>query len=163
MPETPSPPRSIGRSILAVFAGGAAATIIMLLIQNVGINLFPPPADLLPDLSSPDKAVKEAAYRKLILMAPTGALLCVLFSYLTGTLTAGWITARLAPRRPLMHAAMIGACLLGGGVLNFSLLPHPTWMVVIGVAIFMPAALLGGWLASRHSPKKTVDSDTGSD
>lgn len=155
--------KNMGRSFLAVFAAGAGATIIILIIQNIGINLYPPSPELTMELNSPDKAVQKAAYRQLIMLAPTGALVFVLVSYSMGSVAAGWIAARLAPNHPLVHAALIGTCLLGGCILNFSLAPHPTWMVAIGVALFMPATLLGGWLASRQMHLKTLASETGSD
>ena len=62
----------------------------------------------------------------------------------------------------LCLVALIGACLLGGGIINFALIPHPTWMVIIGVLIFIPSALLGATLSTRQARKNASGLSTDS-
>ncbi|MCH2378826.1 MAG: hypothetical protein MK236_05320 [Pedosphaera sp.] len=147
-----------GKSFLALFAAGVAATVVILIIQNIGINLYPPPEELKALLKSADKVVQENAFKELIATAPIGALWLVLLAYAVGTTVGGWLAARMAPHHPLGHAALIGACLLGGGIINFALIPHPTWMVIIGVLIFIPSALLGAIVCTRQSPRNATGS-----
>ena len=151
-----------GKSFLALFAAGVAATVVILIIENISINLYPPPDGLQALLKSADKVVQENAFKELIATAPIGALWLVRLAYAVGTTVGGWLAARMAPHHPLGHAALIGACLLGGGIINFALIPHPTWMVIIGVLIFIPSALLGATLSTRQARKNASGLSTDS-
>ena len=152
-----------GKSFLALFAAGVVATVVILIIENISINLYPPPEKLKALLKSADKVVQENAFKELIATAPIGALWLVLLAYAVGTTVGGWLAARMAPHHPFGHAALIGACLLGGGIINFALIPHPMWMVIIGVLIFIPSALLGATLSTRQARKNASGSGTDSD
>jgi hypothetical protein len=64
-----------------------------------------------------------------------------------------WLAARLAPDRPMGHALVLGV--LGllfnvmGSVLRWD--TAPAWSHALAVALVMPAAWLGGWLAARRA------------
>ena len=63
--------KQCGKSFLAVFAAGVAATVVILIIENISINLYPPPEELKALLKSADKVVQENAFKVLIATAPT--------------------------------------------------------------------------------------------
>jgi peptidoglycan/LPS O-acetylase OafA/YrhL len=68
-------------------------------------------------------------------------------------LVAGWLTARIAGRRPMIHTAIVAALIALGAVI--SLLARPTdalWSQVAAIAIMAPCALLGGVISSRVRP-----------
>jgi hypothetical protein len=66
---------------------------------------------------------------------------------------AGWLAARLAGRRPLLHAGIVAALI--ATVATVSWIAHPgqgaVWTQASAVFLFAPAALAGGWLRARSS------------
>jgi hypothetical protein len=80
-------------------------------------------------------------------------LLLLSLAYVGIFATAGcYLTARLAPNRPMRHALILG--LLGlilnvvGSVQMWD--SAPAWYHVVAIAMVMPYAWLGGWLRERQ-------------
>jgi hypothetical protein len=65
-----------------------------------------------------------------------------------------YLTARLAPSRPMWHALVLGALVLVFTELNATALwmLAATWYKLASLALVMPCAWLGGWLAERTHP-----------
>ena len=63
-----------------------------------------------------------------------------------------WLTARLAPSRPLRHALILGALGLAFNVAGTIAMwdTAPAWYHVVALALVMPAAWLGGWIRERQ-------------
>ena len=61
--------------------------------------------------------------------------------------------ARIADSPKIAHAVGIGAVFLVFGAINLKMIPHPLWFAIIDLAIYLPAAWLGGRLAKRGEPK----------
>ncbi|GLC24178.1 hypothetical protein [Roseisolibacter agri] len=63
-----------------------------------------------------------------------------------------WLTARLAPSRPMRHALILGALGLAFNVAGTIAMwdTAPAWYHVVALALVMPAAWLGGWLRERQ-------------
>jgi len=135
--------RGFGRSVVALLAGAAAAIAIIMGVQAIGATMFPPPPGL--DPADPDAL---SAYMAEL---PTGTFLLVLASYLLGGLAGGFVAARLAPIRPLLHASLIAVLLTAASVLNLMTLPHPTWFVAANLLLVILVPLLGGRLGERHA------------
>ncbi len=125
------------RSILAVVAGMLAAFVLIGLVEAIGMKIYPP----LPGLDPRDRESFKAAVASM----PRGALLCVLVAYAAGSVVGGWVAARFAPKAKLMHAMIVGAILLGAGVMNMMMIPHPGWFWAAAIAIY----LLGAWSGGR--------------
>ena len=68
---------------------------------------------------------------------------------LLAALCGGWVAARLARVRRMGAAIAVGVLILLGVVLNAWMLPHPLWMLLIGVIAPVPLAWSGGRLAVR--------------
>jgi hypothetical protein len=126
--------RRIGRSILSVVAGivvGVALTLgVDALLQHVGI--IPQLGGRLSDRA----AMLAVAYR-------------VIFSVL-----AAYITARLAPYRPMLHA-MIGGWLgffvaLVGTVVTWNRDLGPHWYAIAVALIAVPSAWIGARIWGRQ-------------
>lgn len=128
------------RSILAVIAGMLVAFVIIALVEMVGMRVYPPPAGMDPR----DPESIKAAMAQI----PLGALLVVLLAYAAGSVAGGWIAARFAPRARLMHAMIVGAILLGAGIMNMTMFPHPGWFWVSAIAIYLLGAWSGGSAAA---------------
>jgi surface polysaccharide O-acyltransferase-like enzyme len=123
-----APPRRVGRTIVAILAG--FLTVVFLSLGTDAIlhllNIFPPLGERMAD----NLFVWATVYRTIY-----GVL-------------GGYITARLAPYRPMWHAmvgAVIGMCIGAVGAVatwNKDLGPH--WYSVALVLTGIPCAWIGG-------------------
>jgi len=122
--------RRIGRSIGAMAAGFAVA-IVLSVATDIGLHV----AGLLPALGEP------ASCRMLLLATAYRTLYGVI---------AGYVIARLAPRRPMLHALIGGSVGLAVSIIgaaatwNRGLGPH--WYPLALIALAMPQAWAGGKL-----------------
>jgi hypothetical protein len=93
------------------------------------------------------------ALRTMMAGMPVGVFVILMLGWMLGALTGGLLAARLAStwfhRAPLVHALAVGAVQTAGAIANFTLLPHPTWVLVAGLVVFIPMALVGGRLGQR--------------
>ncbi len=127
------------RQILGVIAGVVVGGLIVFSVELVGHSVFPPPVGM--DLSNPDDM------KQLISMLPTGALVMVLVGWLLGSLAGAWTADKIA-RNPIAGWIVAGIFILLTAY-NFSVIPHPTWMMAAGILI----PLLSAWIAGRLAPK----------
>lgn len=129
MPETQSP-RHIGRSIGAVLAG-----MLVVVVLSLGTDLALHAAGIFPPL---DQRMSDA-------------LLVLATAYRTVyAVVGGYVTAWLAPNRPLYHAlvnGLIGVALsLLGAVLTWNKALGPHWYPIALVITALPTAWAGGKL-----------------
>lgn len=127
------------RSALGLVAGAAVGFVLIAGIQALNQFIYPPPAGL--DFND------RAAVAEFIALAPPGALLVVLAGYAVGTFAGAWVAAKVAGRAAVGHALVVGGLFLAAGVANVVMLPHPGWFTAASLAVFVPAAWLGGRLA----------------
>jgi hypothetical protein len=125
-------PRRLGRSAGAVAAGLAAIFAVTTATDAVmhATGVFPPPGA--PPMSS--------------------ALFLLAFAYRFVFDVAGsWLTARLAPHRPMRHALVLGSAGLvlsvAGAVAMWD--AGPAWYPLALAASALPSAWLGGRLRVR--------------
>jgi hypothetical protein len=91
----------------------------------------------------------------------TDALAVLASSYrLVIGIVGAWITARLAPARPMKHALILGGIgiVLGlvGVIVTSNMGLGPRWYAVSLAAVALPQCWLGGWLFARRSPTMAV-------
>jgi hypothetical protein len=126
----PHRPRRILRSIAAVFAGFLAIVVLSIATDTVlhAIGVFPPLGDSMTDAHLP--LLLATAYR--IVYGVVG----------------GYITARLAPNRPMQHALVLGAIGLVLSIVGAVVMwdAGPAWYSLAIIAIAMPCAWAGGKL-----------------
>ena len=137
----PAPaPRKILRRIGAVLAG-----MLVVLILDVALDVIMHTTGIYPPWFQP--------------MAIPLWLLATGYRMIDGTI-GGYVTARLAPDRPLRHAlvlGIIGFFLSSAGLLaTWNKGPEfgPRWYPLALVLIAIPCACLGGWLRERQLPKR---------
>lgn len=130
--DTSTRSRSTLRSIGAVLAGFAAVVVLSMATDAVfhALGVFPP-------VGQPMSAalyVLALAYRTLF------------------TVAGGYITARLAPRRPLFHAVVLGVIGIVAGTLGTVAMWQlgDQWYPIALVLLALPSTWLGGWLFSRR-------------
>lgn len=135
MSETPRP-RRVGRSIGALLAGFVAVVIL-----SLGTDIVLHAAGVFPPWGQP--------------VASTPLLLATAYRSIFGV-AGGYITARLAPDRPMRHAlagGVVGLVLsVVGAVSTWDRGPAfgPHWYPLALIAIVMPCAWAGGRLAGMH-------------
>lgn len=85
--------------------------------------------------------------------------LAVMLGYVTVIAAAGcYLTARLAPSRPMRHALVLGALGLAFNVAGTIAMweTAPAWYHGLALALVMPTAWLGGWLRERELRARPV-------
>jgi len=127
------------KSIWAVVAGVlfiiVVSTFVDLLLHVV--HVYPPMDQPLTD----GLALLASSYRLVISIA------------------GAYLTARLAPRRPMRHALILGCVgvILGliGAVATWNLGLGPHWYPVSLVVVAVPQCWVGGWLFTRRNGAAT--------
>ena len=127
------------RSILAVLAGVLVMGITVAAMQWLGHSIYPPPPGI--DLGNRD------AMAALISTMPVMALALVLVAYAFGTFLGAYTAATLSTAHKRGVAISLALVVLALITANFTMIPHPIWMIVGGVLIPMPFALLAWRLA----------------
>ena len=123
------------KTILAVVAGVVVGGAIVFVTEAVGHSLFPPPADI--NLANPEDV------KRLMASLPAGAFAMVLLGWLAGSLAGALVALRIA-RKPVA-AWSVAAVFIVLTTVNFYLIPHPGWMIAVGLLIPLASA----WLALR--------------
>ena len=132
----PQPPRQLARSFLAILTG-----IIFGIVLSIGTDILMHALGILPPLGQP--------------ASNSSLLLATIYRTVYGVISS-YITARLAPNRPMMHALVLG--LLGfvvsiaGAVVTWNKGPAfgPHWYPVTLVVLAIPTAWLGGKLREQQ-------------
>lgn len=135
------------RNIGGFFAGFLTLGIVVVVLQQLSLMIYPFPADL--DPTDPANAPAIAAHLEGM---PTSAWLIAMFSEVigafAGAVVAGWIGRGAA--RPL--SGLIVGFAIAGSLYNWSQFEHPTWFVV-GQLVLYPTALMAAWaLFARRPP-----------
>lgn len=130
------------RAVFGLICGALVAFLLVGGIEALGRSVYPPPMGV--DLSQP--AQLQAYMQKL----PLGALLFVLTAWIVATFVGAIVAAAVAGRRAVFVAGMVGLLVLIATAANFVLVPHPTWLVVAGLAGIVVAALAAGKLMKRR-------------
>ena len=128
--------RSVGRSIGAVFAGLLFIVVLSLVTDVVmhATGIYPPWFQYMPD----SLFLLATAYR-------------IVYSII-----GSYLTARLAPRRPMLHAVIlgiVGTVLSIGGALstwNKGREFGPKWYPIILIVLALPLAWVGGKLRVKQ-------------
>jgi len=130
--ETTLPSRHLVRSIWAVFAGFAAVVALSVATDAVfhALGVFPPVGEPM----SATLYMLALAYRTLF------------------TVAGGYVTARLAPRRPMAHAIALGIIGIVAGTAGAVTLWSfgDQWYPIALVLLALPSTWLGGRLHSRR-------------
>ncbi len=129
----------MGRTVLGGLAGLAAMFVVILVVEFLGAQLFPPPPGV--DMSDP------GALAMLMAQMPMGALAFVVLAWVLGAFAGGWVAARIAVQHPRVAAVVVALAVVAGVVMMMLAFPHPMWMGVLGLVLPVPAALAGARLA----------------
>lgn len=127
------------RFILAILAGLTAGGILVALIESMGHYFFPPPEIITPE-----------SFCDYLKTAPLMVFVFPLIAWAAGSLIAG-VVAKLIYRINNKAAFIAGAVQLVFVLINFFVVPcHPYWMMITGVLLPVPMAMLGSRLLSTR-------------
>jgi hypothetical protein len=124
------------RSAVAVAAGMVTAIVLSLAADQVlrAVGLFAPQGQTMPETMF----VLATAHRTIF------------------GVVGSYVTARLAPGYPMMHALLLGGLGLVANLAGLAVAwsvgraMGPLWYPAALVALSMPNAWVGGWLGRRH-------------
>jgi len=124
------------RSVLAVFAGLIVNVILSTAadLLLVALGIFPPLADFgRPESFSDSMLLLALSYRTIF-----GVLGC-------------WLTARLAPTRPMAHSLVLGTIGFSIGTIGAVMTwgTWTSWYSLAIIAVTLPSAWLGARLAQK--------------
>lgn len=131
------------RSVLAVVAGLAVFFVAVSMLQGSMQQVYPPPPGFDPQ--------DFEAVRRHVAGMPAGAFGLLLAVYAVGGFCGGAVAAGIAVDRKLRAAGIVGGLTMLIGIANFAMLPHPLWVVCVGVPLFVVAAVLGGLIGRMLS------------
>ena len=124
----------MGRSVVAIVVGFVLIAVLSFGTDAAVRAAFP--GSFGPNQATTDRGILLASILYVGLFAVVGC----------------YVTARLAPRRPMAHALVLGLLGLlfsiGGTIAMWD--SAPAWYHVVQLALVMPWAWLGGWLRERE-------------
>jgi hypothetical protein len=124
------------RSLLTVISGLITGGFAVRLFEWIGHRIAPPPAGL--------KIEDFDALRAYVASAPPKVFYLLLAAWAGGAFVGGFAAGHVAERRKELHALVVGLLQTALAGWQLSMIPHPTWVVVIGLTLFVPFAWLGG-------------------
>lgn len=131
------------RTVLAIVVGVIAAMAVILMLELIGMLLFPlPPGTPL---------ASEADLAALVAASPIGKKIWVVMGWALGSFAGAWIAAKVARQRGLIAASAVALLIIAGTVMNAVNIPHPLWMNALGVLLPLPMAWLAARLARPHA------------
>jgi hypothetical protein len=131
-------PRRVGRSILAILAGFVAVVVLSLGTDAIlhMLKVYPPAGEPMPE---PALNALALTYRSVY------------------AVIGGYITARLAPRNPILHVVILGVIGLVLATLGaIAMIPRnlgPAWYPIALAVTALPLTWLGGVL---YRPRTAV-------
>lgn len=129
------PMKILLRNILAALVGALAGGVLIMLVQQINLKLYPPPEGLDP--------MNREAFAEFVRGLPVGAFLVILLSYLIGVTGGTWIAARLSANCHWRQGIIVGVLFFIGSIMNLLTLPHPVWFWIANLIIVPAAAWTG--------------------
>ncbi|MFN7160649.1 MAG: hypothetical protein ACK4NC_03505 [Candidatus Gracilibacteria bacterium] len=122
------------KNILTVLLGLAVAFITMMIFEFVNSLFFPFPAGMnINDISQ---------VRAFTQVLPWTAYILVLTGWATGSLFGGYMMQKYNPGKIILPV-ITGILLSILGVINFIMLTHPIWVIVIGILLLFGGVIIG--------------------
>ena len=140
------------RNILSVIVGLIASFFVIEVIEIIGYKIYPPTTNL--NFNNPD------SFREYVSNAPNIIFILVILGYALGSLAGGFVASVIASVNKMTKAIAVGGVLMGLGLFNLFNIPHPTWVIISALIVFIPFAYFGGEFGIKISSLKketTID------
>lgn len=135
----------IKNHVLPVLAGLLTGWVVVMILEAVSHAFYPPPADL-------DYTDKEAM-AAFVQTLPTAAFLLLLLAWMAGAFAGGLISGLINNQKAGNNAILVGALLALGSIINMTIIPHPTWLMITASVGYVPFAYTGGIMATYKKSK----------
>ena len=73
----------------------------------------------------------------------------MLLTWAASVFVAGFVASKIAPAHWLRVSLIVGMMALAGAVANLMAIPHPMWMNITTVIMYVPLAYLGGRVGGK--------------
>ncbi len=134
--------KTILRNTLAVVLGLVVGGAVNMALVVASPHVIPPPAGV--DVTNAESLAKS------IHLFETKHFLFPWLAHALGTLVGAFVAFVVAASRRAVLAYVIGVAFLVGGITAASMIPAPTWFIVVDLVMaYIPMAWLGTWLGSR--------------
>ena len=124
------------RTLGGVAAGIAIAIVLMMVVEAIGNQLFPPPAI---DLNNPNAPAA----------LPLANQLFPILGRFVATLVGGWFAIKIS--RLEWTAWVVAVSVLVGELTDYLLGQHQAWVMAAGII----APILGAWIAQKLCRRST--------
>ena len=130
------------KSILALIAGVITGSVLNMVIITISGSIIPPPEGA---ITTTMEGLKETIH----LFQPKHFIMPFL-AHALGTLLGAFVAATIAPNFKMKFAIIVGIFFLLGGIMNITMLPSPTWFIILDLVVaYLPMAYLGYKLATK--------------
>ena len=129
------------RNSVAIFGGVIIAVIVVMGVEFIGHSLFPVIENI--ENNSPDQTAEFLA------RVPIGALLFVPLAWFLGSVCGGLVAVFIAGSRPVMMASIVGGFIFAAAVYVLLAIPHPVWLIVVGIGSIMLSVVITSKIGSR--------------
>jgi hypothetical protein len=124
------------RNIVAVLVGLVAATLVVMMADQMSHIIHPPPSHL----NFNDKE----AFEKYMQNVPVQAFMVMMAGWILSSFAGGLVTTLIQTEKKIWLALITGGILMAGALANQFMIPHPGWMMVCTLVFYIPSAYLGG-------------------
>jgi hypothetical protein len=129
----------MAKNVAAAIASIVTAFVMIMLIEELGDIIYPPPPDL--DFSDPE------VMRPYIATLPFLALLFPMIAWVVATFTGTILACKIGTANPLAFAAIVGGLVLAWAIANLIMIEHPLWYSLVSLV----AVAASAWIAARVS------------
>jgi hypothetical protein len=144
MSEFATPPQRSAVHVVRDFLGVIVGAVSFPILVSVGHALFGQMGVSQAPSVGPEQ--DPAAWEAFMQSLSTLELLSATAAHIGGTFLAAGIAMLIAASRTRRPGIILGGFGLLGGVMNAMMLPgQPTWLMILDVALYVPA----GWLAAE--------------
>ena len=141
----------MGRTILAVLVGLVVAGLSMTAIQMIGHALSPPPQGMYPQ-----SAESVAEFMDQISVA---AKLMVCLAWAVGSFLGAYAAGIISYVHKRGAALSVGVLMTLSIVANLTMIPHPLWMILVGLFAPLPLAFVA-WKLIGNATVPAPDAQT---
>lgn len=131
------------QKVLPVILGVLAGFLIVMIGDLIAMILHPPPENF-------DSTNKEQL-AEMVKNIPNGIWFIFLTSWTLSSFTGGLVTSYFGKEKWKSLCLITGGILLIGNIANMFMIPHPIWLMVITLVIYIPAAYFGGSLIKNNN------------
>ena len=118
-----------------------AGAVVMILIQQINLMLFPLPSWV--DTNNSEHLAQ------VMVNLPITALLMVELSYILGCITAGALLSLFLRNHLAVSVWVIGSIYTVMGLINLLMVPHPIWLAVLSSVTYIPMVWLGAKILTQ--------------